>query len=94
MKVEKINLPHLHNDEWYGFHSEFHEKGEKFGPEALGIMDLWIPYGGHLDKADKSLLLIPKSVYTEKMKAVDKERDAILGSINRLVKEAHNLPDV
>jgi hypothetical protein len=28
------------------------------------------------------------------MKAVDKERDAILGSINRLVKEAHNLPDV
>ena len=93
MQVLKINLSHLHNDEWYEFHGDFRDTTGKYGEEALNIKDLHKLYIEHLNKADKKLLVIRKSVYTEEMRAADKERDTLFGSFHRIVKDSLNLPD-
>ena len=93
MQVLKINLSHLHNDEWYEFHGDFRDTTGKYGEEALNIKDLRKLYLTQLARADKQLLVIRKSVYTEAMRAADKERDTLFGSFHRVVKDSLNLPD-
>lgn len=93
MQVLKIKLSHLHNDEWYEFHGDFRDTTEKYGEEALNIKDLRKLYLAQLAKADKQLLVIRKSVYTEAMRVADKERDTLFGSFHRVVKDSLNLPD-
>lgn len=93
MQVLRIKLTHLHNDEWYEFHDDFKRITEKHGEDALNITDLRRLYLTQLDKADKKMLVIRKSVYTKEMQMADKERDTLFGSFHRVVKDSLNLPD-
>jgi hypothetical protein len=93
MRVERIHLQHLYNNEWHELHTDFKATAAKYGPETLRIGELWEPYLTHLSKADKNLIKIDKSIHTAEMKAADKERDLLVTGFHRAVKISLNLPD-
>jgi hypothetical protein len=44
MKVENLKLPHLRNDEWFEFHTDFKATVKKHGENPLYIKNLWSLY--------------------------------------------------
>ncbi|MDR1645125.1 MAG: DUF6261 family protein [Tannerellaceae bacterium] len=93
MKVLKINLSNLHNEEWFGIHTDWKDQVSHFGEVVLDIKELFYLYLPLLDKADKVLLVLRKSVFTEDMKRSDKERKKIFKSFLRVAKDSINLSD-
>ncbi|MDR3142931.1 MAG: DUF6261 family protein [Tannerellaceae bacterium] len=75
MKVIRIALNHLHNEEWFEFVTKFQELVERFGRDTIGIKDLYKLFTPLCLKVDALLVVLRKSVYTKEMEEADKERD-------------------
>jgi hypothetical protein len=92
MKVQKIHLSRLRNEEWFGMNTDYNDEVSKFGAERLGIEKLYHRFLQLHYKADKLLLILRKSVLTKELKAADKERDTYFGGLYRSVEADMNLP--
>ncbi|MDR1556910.1 MAG: DUF6261 family protein [Tannerellaceae bacterium] len=94
MKITRINQPNLHNEEWFGFYTDFRNMVEKYGVNALNINDLFNLFLPLHNKADNLLLVLRKSIYTEEMKVADKERSTLFNSLYKIVNGMVNQPNV
>lgn len=77
MKVIRINLPKLHNEEWFEFFTKFAELVKHFGADKIGVKELFDKLEPLCDKADDLLLVLKKSVYTKKIETADRKRDEL-----------------
>ncbi|MDR1556552.1 MAG: DUF6261 family protein [Tannerellaceae bacterium] len=93
MKIIRIKSRSLHNEEWFGFYTDFEKQVSHFGKETLGIEELFTRFIPLYDKADKLLLVLRKSVYTKEMEEADKRRDELFQGFYGVVKSSQKQPD-
>lgn len=93
MEINRLNLSHLHNEEWFGVFVDLFAEVPKYGAENLGIADLIARLLPLYNTADKLLLTLQKSPFTTKMVKADKDRDAAFRSLTDAVKAALGLPN-
>jgi hypothetical protein len=93
MKVIRIRLKSLHNEEWFEFFIEFKKLAESFGKDRIALGELYSLFETLLGKADKLLIVLRKSVYTQKMKLADKKRDDLFRGFYAVVKGMMKLSD-
>jgi hypothetical protein len=86
MKVTRIALNRLHNQEWFKFFSDFKERVEHFGSSAVGIKKLFDKFTPLYQKADDLPAALRKSTYTKKLEEADKKRDELFRSFRNIVK--------
>lgn len=86
MKVIRIPLKDLRNEEWFGFFVDLRALINKFGPDALMILALFTLMAPLIDEADKVLVVLRKSLFTKKMKLADEDRDKIFKALLSIVK--------
>jgi len=90
MKITPINLWRMINE----IHVQFHESVklllEKYGPEALGVMQLCLLYLQALGNELEALLLISKSETTKQISEQDRVRDLIFRGFSDTVKGFRN----
>ena len=84
MKISKLTLSRLRNDEHFQFHSEFKDLVAKHGPEALKIKTLFQMYLPLYDKEDDGIKKISKSALTAQLMEADKARDDIWAGIIKM----------
>jgi len=89
MKIEKINLLHLRNDEHFQFHTEFRDLVTSLGAAALKIKPQFDAYLSLYDTEDEALKKIVKSEFTAKIHEADKARDDIWIGIEEMVTASH-----
>jgi hypothetical protein len=92
MRILKIYLNRLRNEEWFGLYAELRQLVSIYGADALGIttlMDLLEPLH---DKTDYLLEITRKSTYTARLKEADKERNTYFRSLYGVVKNSRKLP--
>jgi len=77
MKIEKIHLPTLRNDEHFQFNTEFRNLVNEITPAALKIAAQWDSYLPLYDREDEALKKILKSAITEMIQDADQRRDLI-----------------
>ena len=93
MKVIRIPLRNLRNEEWYEAHTDFKKEVLRYGPEALGLQNLWLRYIPLYNKADKLLEVTPKSALTKDVEDADKKRDEVFQGLYALVKGSQKQPN-
>jgi hypothetical protein len=93
MKIIGIALSSLHNEEWFGFYTDFKELVERFGVENLKIVGLFDRFIVLYNKADKLLIVLRKSVYTKEMENADTNRDDLFHGFYDVVKGMQKQPD-
>ena len=90
MKTTQINLGRMVNE----VHAQFHESVkaliEKYGPEALNIVQLYLLYLQALSNELEALLIIRKSEMTEQISEQDRVRDFIFRGFSDTVKGFRN----
>ena len=77
MKIEKIKISRLRNEEFFQFHSEFKKLINREGAKNLKIETQFNAYLAGFDNMDESLKKISKSALTEKIVEADRARDEI-----------------
>ena len=77
MKITKINLVYLRNDEYFQFHTEFKDLTVKHGAEALKIETQFADYLPLYEKVDEGIKKNVKSIFTAELQDADKARDDI-----------------
>ncbi|MDR1644604.1 MAG: DUF6261 family protein [Tannerellaceae bacterium] len=93
MKVIRVKIRSLHNEEWFELFTNYKDEAERFGPTAIGTMELHMRILPLYDKADKLLLVLRKSVYTKEIEAADKKCVDICQAFFNTVKSARKLPN-
>lgn len=88
MKIEKANRHYLHNEEWLSMYVDYRLEVDKYGAATLKIKPLYDLFLPLFDKADKHLLVLRKSVFTQQMKEADKDRKV---SFQSLVNTTHSM---
>jgi hypothetical protein len=76
MKIKRIDLRSLRNEEWFNFFSEFKKFVEEVSPDALKIEKLFAVFAGLYNMADEVIEKIRKSNLTEQIAELDKQRDS------------------
>ncbi|MDR2810197.1 MAG: DUF6261 family protein [Tannerellaceae bacterium] len=94
MKVIRISLSNLRIEEWFSLLSAFKNLLDFFGIDILNVAGFYALFIQLLEKVDKHLLILRKSVYTEELKEADKDRNKVFGSFCRVAKDSINLPAV
>ena len=77
MKIDKLNLINLRNDEHFQYNTEFRDAVIKFGAASLGIepqFDIYLPI---YEQEDLALKKIMKSAITGEMQTADQRRDQL-----------------
>jgi hypothetical protein len=92
MKVIRIVLNHLHNEEWFEFGTKFRELVLHFGRDAIGIKDLFSQFSLLLEKIDGLLVVLRKSYYTKEIEAADKKRDELFRGLYVVLKGMQRQP--
>ncbi|MDR1646333.1 MAG: DUF6261 family protein [Tannerellaceae bacterium] len=92
MKVIRIPIRNLHNEELFNLLVELRDLIERFDAGKIGIEKLFLQLLVLLDKADKLLIVLRKSVYTKDIEAADKKRDKLVRGLINLVKAMQNQP--
>jgi hypothetical protein len=92
MRILKIYLNRLRNEEWFGLYAELREMVPLYGASALGIAALIELLEPLHDKADQLLEITRKSTYTDLLKEADAERNAYFRSLYEVVKNSRKLP--
>jgi hypothetical protein len=77
MRILKISLTRLRNEEWFRLYTDLRELVLRFGASVLDIVPLFTLLESLYEKADNLLLVLQKSVHTEAIKQADEERDAL-----------------
>jgi hypothetical protein len=94
MKIVKLHLANLHNEEWYGLFAEFRGLVPVYGgAEGLGIAPLYTLLLPLHDKADQLLETMRKSAYTKELENAGKACDEIIRGLYETVKASRRLPD-
>jgi hypothetical protein len=75
MKIKRIVLNKLKNEEWFNFFTEFKTFVEEITPEALDIEELFVVFTGLYAMADDTLEQIRKSDFTSLIIQQDDARD-------------------
>ena len=93
MKVIRIPLKSLHNEEWHELNVIFKTEVLRYGPEALGVQRVWGLYLLHYATADKLLQITHKSTLTDDLVKADKKRDEVFEGFYAVVKGSQKQPD-
>jgi hypothetical protein len=93
MKVLRIPVKSLHNEEWFNMNIDLKKEVLRYGATTIGIGDLFNTYQPLYSKADKLLQVLQKSVYTLDMEAADKKRDDLFKGFFGVVKNSRKQPD-
>jgi hypothetical protein len=93
MKVIRIDVRSLHNEEWFGFYTDYKAQATAAGVEALGISELFALLTPLYDKADRLMVVLQKSVYTQEIEHADKTRDELFRGFYSVVKGSRKQPD-
>jgi hypothetical protein len=93
MKVIRIKYRLLHNEEWYNFFAAFKVKINRFASSKLGLEKLFDLLEALLDKVDKVLEVLQKSVHTKEIEEADNKRDNLFRGLIELVKALQKQPD-
>jgi hypothetical protein len=92
MKVIRIDVRSLHNEEWFGFYTDYRAQATAAGVEALGISELFSLFTPFYDKADRLLVVLRKSVYTKEIEGADRKRDELFRGFYSVVKGSQKQP--
>jgi hypothetical protein len=86
MKILRIYLRRLHNEEWFGFFTEFKELAPLYSTDKLGITVLYERFLELHRSADEALVVLRKSIYTKELDALDRTRGDIVRGLSSVVK--------
>ena len=90
MKIDSINLPHLHNSEHLGFVFEVRKHIVACTPEQIDIPQLFPAFNSAVDNEDESYKIVAKSVYTKQIDNLDVVRDTTLDGMSSYLKSFLN----
>ena len=90
MKISKVEMTRLRNDEHFQYHTEFKDLISKHGAKALKIEALYESYLSLYDKEDEGIKKIIKSALTAEIQDADKARDAIWSGMKSMNSAALN----
>ena len=90
MKIEKIDLKGLRNEEHFQFHTETLSLIESSNPQALGIDGLLPAYKANYSDEAEALDVIRKSAVTDDLSKADTLRDTTLMGMKAALKSAGN----
>jgi hypothetical protein len=93
MKVIRIPLKSLHNEEWFELQITFEGKVIYYGPAVLGLQKLWVRYAELYETADKLLQVIRESALTKDVEKADKKRSKVFRGFYGLVKSSLQQPN-
>jgi hypothetical protein len=93
--MEALNpmLNALRIEEAFQFFTEFKEEAEYFGPDKIGLKELFDKFVAFYEKADKLLLVLRASSYTHELETADKKRDDIFRGFSGVVNASLRQPD-
>lgn len=96
MKIAKIEIGRLRNDEHFQFHTEFRDLVIKHGAEGLKIQSQFAEYLPRYEREDEGIKKINKSAITAEIQKADKARDEIWSGMTKMSAAAlkHFDPDV
>ena len=90
MKVIRIPMKSLHNEEWFELQIVYKGKVLFYGPAVLGLQKLWDRYILLYNTADDLVQVIRESSLTKNIRAADKKRDKAFQGLYALVKGSLN----
>lgn len=90
MKIKRIRLAALRNEEWFQLMTELKNLIELYGAGNLNILALFEAFLIQYEQADKALDLIVKSLDTDKMEAADMKRDHTYRGLVDAIKSARH----
>jgi len=93
MKTIKINLPYLHNEEHFQFHTEFKDLVNLYKAGTIDIEDLFKAFLILYAQEYEALNVIRKTISTEELGKIDKQRNQIFRGYADGVKSDLNNPD-
>ncbi|MDR1919262.1 MAG: DUF6261 family protein [Tannerellaceae bacterium] len=93
MKVVRITLPYLRNEEWFKLQTDFRETVNKYGAENLNIGELFNRSSSVYYRADELLEVLNKSTYTQKLVKDDRERDELIRGLFNSTKSSLKQPN-
>jgi hypothetical protein len=88
MKIIRINLRALRNEEWFNFFTEFKTFVTERSPEALDIVELYALFLTLYVLADEALEKLLKSGYTQVIIDADAQRDDVFRGLTTAVQSA------
>jgi hypothetical protein len=88
MKIARINLSNLRNEEHFQFQTEFKDEINLFGAKTLNIETAFATYLPLYEQEEKALQLIRKSAATDQLIEADTERDDIYRGLVDAIKSA------
>jgi hypothetical protein len=88
MKIVRIRLDALRNEEWFQFMTEARDLIVKFTAQALFIVELFVLFLKLYADADVALEIIRKSPETEKMTEADHLRDQAFSGLHTTIRAA------
>jgi trans-aconitate methyltransferase len=88
MKIVRVHLAALRNEEWFQFMTEVRDLIVKFTAQALSITELFVLFLKFYLEADTALEIIRKSPETEKMIEADHLRDQTFHGLNTTIRAA------
>jgi uncharacterized protein YecA (UPF0149 family) len=86
MKIKRINLSTLRNEEWFNFITEFKKFVEGVSPEKLNIEKLFAVFLGFYTTVDAIIEKIRKSGITNHISQLDKQRDITFRGLIYIIK--------
>jgi hypothetical protein len=92
MKIIKVDLARLRNEEWFNIFGELKGLVPVYGAENLGITGLYALLVPLHNKADQLLEMVRKSTYTEELKEIDSECNTVFRGLYGVVKNSRKLP--
>ncbi len=95
MKIKKVKLSHLRNEELFQFFTEFKTLIEEQTPESMSITEEYCKFLELYGNVDNVLEQIRKSRYTEEIAQADVERDTTFSGFRDVVKgmQSHFVTD-
>jgi hypothetical protein len=88
MKIKRLRLKSLRNEEWFNFFTEFKKFVEETTPEALDIEALFVVLMIFYRMADEALEPIRKSNYSSTIRQLDKVRGEAFVGLNTTMRAA------
>lgn len=92
MRIPRINLMYLHNEEWLMFYTHLFNTARRYGPEKLGIDGLLDRILVHYNRAERLQRVIRKSVLTENIQKAGRERRRLFRGLYQALKASRALP--
>jgi hypothetical protein len=90
MKVLRVKISHLRNEEWFQLFTEFKDLAEASGVPKLGIEALFVMFLVLYGQADVALDFIRKSLDTDLMEVADMKRDRTFRGLADAIRSALN----